>query len=436
LLTDEPLHTNGDVASPANGDGHHPHSARLQGLLDVLIDRATRPLENAKALPPAFYTDRELYDLEVREIWRKSWIHVGRVEELKEPGDWLSRDIAGEPIVVTRGADGEIHALSRVCRHRFMDLLDGQPSRCGHAEKLTCPYHLWSYEMDGSFSSAPYMNRSELFEQEKGGYGLPTFAVHVWQGFIFVNLDAEPRPFEEIVTDDVIEQLGNWDASDWVLMERIEWGVTDVNWKLVVDNGREAYHHIGTHGKSLEPMWPANMIEFEPSPKNAFFLARMFVSPEAATGQEEGHYISPMMMPPAPGLTPYEKSHSVVLGMYPGFIYVPGPDVILTLSFQPTGLDSHNLDIEILFHKDAADLPQAQEALAEYSAWIKSVQAEDSGAMKGVQRTLGSELEHPGGALSHLEIAILTFQRFLAKRLVGEHVIPDGAIVAAAAADA
>jgi phenylpropionate dioxygenase-like ring-hydroxylating dioxygenase large terminal subunit len=99
-------------------------------------------------------------------------------------GDWISRDIAGEPVIVTKGEDGEIRAMSRVCRHRFMDLLDGEPKRCGHAEKLTCPYHLWSYNLDGKFVAAPHMNRSTLFEQEKDGYALPTFALHIWQGVV------------------------------------------------------------------------------------------------------------------------------------------------------------------------------------------------------------------------------------------------------------
>jgi hypothetical protein len=122
--------------------------------------------------------------------------------------------------------------------------------------------------------------------------------------------------------------------------------------------------------------------------------------------------------------------------MYPGFIYVPGPDVILTLSFQPTGLSSHNLDIELLFHKDQVDNPEAQDVLAEYRKWITDVQGEDTGAMKGVQRMLTSGIEHPGGALSHLEVALVTFQRYLAKRLAGESSIPDGPVVVSASAEA
>jgi hypothetical protein len=99
-------------------------------------------------------------------------------------------------------------------------------------------------------------------------------------------------------------------------------------------------------------------------------------------------------------------------------------------------LSSHNLDIELLFHKDQVDHPEAQAVLAEYRKWITEVQGEDTGAIKGVQRTLGSAIEHPGGALSHLEVALVTFQRYLAKRLAGEGSIPDGPVVISASAEA
>ncbi|MCW2952987.1 MAG: Rieske [2Fe-2S] protein [Conexibacter sp.] len=425
-----------DAQTDAARNGQYSRLNTVSELLDLLVETANKPLEEARALPPEFYTNPEIYQLELERIWRKSWIHVGRVEELQNPGDWIAREIAGEPIVVIKGQDDEIRALSRVCRHRFMDLLDGeQGRRCGHAEKLTCPYHLWTYELDGRLTSAPYMNRSRLFEEEKDGYALPQFRVETWQGFVFVNLDPDAAALTDTFGPEVEAALGNYDATDWRLMDRIAWGETEANWKLVVDNGREAYHHIGTHGKTLEPMWPAHMIQFEPSPRNEFFMARMFISKEFATGQEDGHLISPMLMPPAPGLTPFEQSNTGVLGLYPGFIYVTGPDMLITLSFQPTGHTSHNLDIEFLFHKDYADTPEAKVAIEEGKRWLSAVQAEDSGAMRGVQRMFSSGLSHEGGALSHLEIALMTFQRYLAKRLVGEHTV-SGPVIESATAGA
>jgi nitrite reductase/ring-hydroxylating ferredoxin subunit len=389
----------------------------LHDLLDVLADRAARPLEEAKALPAAFYTSEAIYELEVDRIWRRSWIHVGRVEELANPGDYIKKEIAGEPIVVTRGRDGEVRALSRVCRHRFMDILEGADKK-GCAESFACPYHKWTYASDGSLQGAAHMDQSALFQREKGEIALTSFRVETWQGFVFVNLDPDAAPLSETM-DPVEAKLGNYHLADWRLVDRIEWGEVPANWKLVVDNGREAYHHIGTHLESLEPLWPAHMVDFEPLETSDFFFARMFVSPEAAMGQEDGHYINPVVLPPAPGLTPFERSNYVVAGIYPGFILVPGPDVVLTLSFVPTGPASHYIELDLHAHKSVLGDPDLAEKVREVREWLMAVNGEDAEAQVGVQRMLSSRLDADGGPLSHLERAIWTSQRYLAKRLVG-----------------
>jgi len=398
----------------------------LEGLLETLVERASRPLERALSLPAELYTSPEVYELELERIWRRSWIHVGRVEQLEKPGDWISREIAGEPLVVTRGQDGEIHALSRVCRHRFMDVLDGVDGRCGHAERFTCPYHRWSYQLDGSLASAPHMTRNELFApcREAGELGLVSFPVDTWHGFVFVNLDRDAMPLSATFNADVERLMGNYDGADWRRVGTIEWGETNVNWKFVAENAREAYHSVGVHADSLEPLWPAHMIQFEPSPTSDYWFARMFVSDEAAVGREEGHNISPMALPPAPGLTPYERSYSAILGVYPQFVYLMGPDVSFTLSFVPTGVSTHVLDIDVLLHKDHLDHPDAKAATEEAIEFFNVVQSEDARAIAGTQRMMSSQLPNEGGPLSHMEVAIMTFQRYLAKRLVGEDRLP------------
>lgn len=411
-LTGNPQQTSGTQ------DGHRPvRGEDLDGLLDVLAERASRPPEEARALPAALYTSQALYELEIERIWRRSWIHVGRVEELANAGDYIKKDIAGEPIVVTRGRDGEIRALSRVCKHRFMDILEGADKK-GCAESFACPYHQWTYSSDGTLQSASFMGESALFQREKDAIALTRFRVETWQGFVFVNLDPDAAPLSHTM-DPVAANLGNYNLGQWRLVDRIEWGEVQANWKLVVDNGREAYHHIGTHLESLQPMWPAHMVDFEPLETSDFFLARMFISPEAADGQEDGHYLSPAILPPAPGLTAFERSHTVVAGIYPGFILVPGPDVTLTLSFVPTGLKSHYLEIDLHAHQSALDDPDLAEKVAEVREWITQVNGEDAAAQVAVQNMLtSSRLEADGGPLSHLEQAVRTFQRYLAKRLV------------------
>ncbi len=408
-------HSNGSLNGLKTGED-------LQALLDELVERASRPLDQARALPPSAYTSTALYELEVERIWRKSWLYVCRAEEVANPGDWVRFDAAGEPIMVTRGKDDKINALSRVCPHRFMDVLSLTDGDRGNSESFLCPYHSWAFGPDGSFSGAPLMQQSKLYEQEKDTYCLRSYPVSEWRGFVFVNLDHDAEPLTNTLSEiDAI--LGNYKPEDWRKVTRVAWGETAVNWKLALDNGREGYHHQGLHKDSLEPLWPAHMVEMEPTETRDYFVARMFVSPEAAVGQEDGHYINPTLLPPAPGLTAYERSHYLVIGVYPGFILIPGPDMTLVQTFTPTGPLTHDMNFDILFHESALDHQDVERARDEAHQWLRDIQSEDSAGLVALQRTI-STMRHdlPGGALSHLERPMWSIQRFLANRLTGADV--------------
>ena len=419
-MLETPANTNGH--SNGSLSGHKAAGEDLQVLLDQMVERASRPLDKARALPPAAYTSDALYELEVERIWRKSWLYVCRAEEVANPGDWVRFEVAGEPIMVTRGKDRQINALSRVCPHRFMDVLGLTDGQRGNSASFLCPYHSWAFSHDGSLVGAPLMDQSTLFDEEKGTYCLRSFPVSEWRGFIFVNLDHDAAPLTDTLSE-IDGILGNYKPEDWRKVTRVSWGETAVNWKLALDNGREGYHHQGLHKDSLEPLWPAHLVEMEPTETRDYFVARMFVSPEAATGQEDGHYINPTLLPAAPGLTPYERSHYLVIGVYPGFILIPGPDMTLVQTFTPTGPRTHDMNFDILFHESALENPDCEQARDEAHQWLRDIQSEDSAALVALQKTISSmRLDLEGGALSHLERPMWSIQRFLAHRLTGAEV--------------
>lgn len=417
-MLDTPLNTNG------RGNGHvlSPSRDDVQAVVDAIVERASRPLDHAQALPPAAYTSPALYELEVEKIWRKSWLYVGRVEEIPNPGDWIQFDVAAEPVLITRGQDQEIRALSRVCPHRFMDVLAQEEGRQGHSDSFLCPYHSWAFSLDGQLAGAPLMQESRLFDEEKHTYCLKEYGVEEWKGFIFINLDTEATPIGKTLAE-IEPVLGNYSLEEWRKVTRVAWGETEVNWKLALDNGREGYHHQGLHKHSLEPLWPAHMVEMEPTETRDYFIARMFVSPEAAIGQEDGHYINPVLLPAAPGLTPYERSHYLVIGIYPGFILIPGPDMTLVQTFTPTGPLTHDMNFDILFHESAMENPDFEMAREEAHKWLSEIQSEDSAGLVSLQKTiLATRMDLPGGALSHLERPMWSIQRYLANRLTGAEV--------------
>lgn len=405
--SDQITHTNGHVRR--NGS-----APSVDDLLGTLTELASRPLAEAQALPLQFYTDEQLYQLEVERIWQRSWIYVGRRENLSKPGDWMSLEIAGEPIVVTLAENNQLRAMSRVCSHRFMDVLAHESKSCGHADTFVCPYHNWTYNMDGKLAGAPLMERNELFQRERETIRLRQYSVTDWRGFIFVNLDPDAAALEPALSE-VDEYFGNYKPEEWKLVDKIEWGEVDGNWKLVMDNGREAYHHQGLHKDTLEPLWPAHMVLLEET-MGDFWLGRMFVSPDAAVGEEDGHLINPVMLPAAPGLTPFERSHYIVAGIYPSFVVAPGPDVMFTLRWVPYGPTRHATDIEIIVHESRAE-ECTPEVLQELRDWISAVQAEDVSAAGSIQKMASSHAVTKGGPLSHLERTVWQFQRYLARRL-------------------
>ena len=174
-------------------------------------DRVRRPLSGAWTLPPAAYTAADVFAAEVRRIFYRDWICVARTTQVPAPGDYLCAALAGlaaialdppsrqegqpvhevvptvraprvdQPIVVSRDHSGELHALSRICVHRAMPVAEGS----GNASRFVCPYHNWTYELDGRLRSAPMMEGADGFDPAR--CRLPRLGLEVWQGFVFVN---------------------------------------------------------------------------------------------------------------------------------------------------------------------------------------------------------------------------------------------------------
>jgi phenylpropionate dioxygenase-like ring-hydroxylating dioxygenase large terminal subunit len=388
-------------------------AADLRPLLDQLRDQAALPPAQARSLPPRFFWDPEVWALEVERIFRKEWLCVARVDQLPAPGDWLAVEIAGEPLVITRDRAGDLHALSRICRHRNMDLLHGAADRKGHGNQLQCPYHLWAYDLDGRLRGAPMMEGSTAFD--RAGCSLPSFPLTVWQGFVFVSLDPGAAPLAPRMAE-VERVLGGVDMSDWRIAGTVAWGETPVNWKVAFENYAEFYHHIGAHQATLQPIWPAARVELDARDSDALFIGRMHVNPDHAIGFEDGYPIEPTALPALPGLTPAQRSQTVVYGVFPLFGIVVGPAYALWFEWTPTGPERHRCDIHAVVPPATFDAPGFAEGLEMLLLGARAVQAEDAAANAAVQAAVRSP-HAVSGPLAPIESTLLQFQRYLARRL-------------------
>src|SRR6201999_29796 len=177
------------------------------------------------------------YEFEVERILKREWLSVGHVSQIPSAGDYFNLDLLGEPMVVVRGKDGEVRVLSRVCPHRGMDVNPTEYGRAakGNARFLLCPYHFWSFDLDGRCKGAPEMQKAEGFSRKD--VGLAEFRSEVWNGFIFVTFADDIPPVNEFYKE-MGEQVAEWQLDKLEIVAEFNWDC-DFNWKVIVENFAE-----------------------------------------------------------------------------------------------------------------------------------------------------------------------------------------------------
>jgi glycine betaine catabolism A len=201
-----------------------------------------------KTLPQQYFVSDEVFRQEQEQIFSKQWLLVGHQSQVANAGDYFlvsvppSSDYAAarESLIVIRDKSGVIHGFYNVCRHRGTRLKE---DACGHASAIQCPYHAWTYGLDGRLIGAPHMDEVPGFD--KADYSLRAVRLALWEGFIFVNLDENAMPLEEWFAP-LNGKFSYWNMSILRPAKRIEYDVR-ANWKLMFENYSECYHCPGVH---------------------------------------------------------------------------------------------------------------------------------------------------------------------------------------------
>ena len=196
-----------------------------------------RPLLEAETLPVWCYTSPAFYRREIERIWRKVWNFLGSADRIPNPGDYFTVTFADTPLIIVRGQDGVVRSYVNSCRHRGCELLEGE----GNSKLIVCPYHSWSYELSGHLRGAPEMDKTAGFKKEDNG--LIPIRTDSWGGFIFICFDNDAPPLKTFLGE-LPEKLAPYRLEDMVLVRRKSYDIA-CNWKLFVENAKEAYH-IGT----------------------------------------------------------------------------------------------------------------------------------------------------------------------------------------------
>jgi len=194
----------------------------------------------ARSLPRKYFVSPDLFANEQHKIFSEKWLLVGHQSQLRGAGDFFVATVAEESLILVRDQQSQIRAFYNVCRHRGSRLKE---EACGHASAIQCPYHAWTYALDGRLMGAPHMDDVRGFD--KADYSLSPVNLGLWEGFIFVNLERGPERLEKWFAP-LSGKFSNWNMSILRPAKRIEYDVR-ANWKLMFENYSECYHCPGVH---------------------------------------------------------------------------------------------------------------------------------------------------------------------------------------------
>jgi choline monooxygenase len=232
--------------------------SRTQGVIDgAVLSQLSRPLVEARGLPAEAYTSEAVFQHETDRLFRKGWLSVAFNHDVPKAGDALPLTVAGVELIILRDRDGNVRAFHNVCRHRASTILQ-EPAR--GLSVLRCPYHAWTYELDGQFRGAPFFDGTGSGRPRGKGTGLAEISCGVWQDLIFVNLTGDAPPL-----DDYVAPLAKrWQRYDLDAFEVHAHGerVIEANWKVVMEGLLEVYHEAFVHdalgvrvGPDGKPTW-------------------------------------------------------------------------------------------------------------------------------------------------------------------------------------
>ena len=380
------------------------HDSGLAALLDQMRDGGEG--QRTMSLPPSCYRDSSFFDLESERIFRSEWISVAHLSQLANPGDFICRDLFGEPLVVTRDQTGAIHVLSRVCRHRWTEIVSGS----GNVNAFICPFHAWSYDLDGRLLGAPVTKREEGFDPSL--CRLPVFKSEICDGFIFVNLDGEAEPLASRAAP-LSEKFANYDLASMKVAASLSYECR-YNWKILVETFMESYHHIGIHRQTLEPNYPGLRSFAEPGNEAFGILHTPGKATEAA-----------MAFPLIEGLAPEQRDRFFVVNLYPFHLVAFFPDIVAWFRAVPRAVDHCELEAVLLLPPETLACEDAAQLIEETLSFVDQVNREDIAINVSQQRGLSSRHASPG-RFNTLEAANVQFAEYITKMITQD--VPQGTL--------
>ena len=380
------------------------HSRKsLSAVMAELDAAAALDFADARPIPPAVNHSVEFYEHEQNSVFMQEWICVGRHDEIAKPGDYLTHEIAGVPVLVVRQDDGSVAAFVNACAHRYACLVPGES---GSAKRFTCRYHAWTYDIQGQLVRAPKMEMKPGFECAQ--HRLRKLHADTWEGYVFVSLAEQSssdlqqalEPFREKI-------IGRYDMACYrtVMRETMSW---DANWKNLIENFTESYHVPVAHGKTfaqhLKPI--EDYVCGEDSEHYGYHYA-----PQAAdSGLGAAH-------PNNTRLDGEWRRIMVDFCIFPSLLVTVMPDYLWYISVQPGAVDKFQATWGVAFPPEVLDDvgdADYERWLAEFKDYMIIANDEDKLLVEALHRGSASPIL-PAGTYHPIERNLWQFTRYLAR---------------------
>jgi Rieske 2Fe-2S family protein len=312
---------------------------------DIVVKPRELMPQGAMTLPAAYYVDAEYFKREMSALFGRMWLCAGRAESVERPGQFFVREMLGESVIVTRAQSGVVRAFYNVCRHRGTKMCT--EAEGAFAGSIQCPYHSWTYDLEGRLIGAPHMDEVPHFNKEE----YPLHRVHAdeWDGHVFLNLSENPEPLRKQLAD-LPGKFAAWRMSDLRLGRRIVYDVR-ANWKLVVQNYNECLHCPNLH-PALNRLSHYLSGENEPL-RETYMGGRMDLRPGVATLSVDGTCPRAFL----PGLSAEDVRRVYYYAIFPNMLLSLHPDYMLVHTLWPIAPDRTINICEWHFHPDALAQP-------------------------------------------------------------------------------
>jgi phenylpropionate dioxygenase-like ring-hydroxylating dioxygenase large terminal subunit len=372
------------------------------------MDARRRALDEDFSLPGWIYRDADFLRAEKQQVFAASWQIICHLSDIPTPGDYHTLDFLGEPIVAVRSRDHGVKAFFNVCRHRASRLLDGAAGHC--PGRIVCPYHAWTYDLDGALVAVPH--RREFVDFAAENYGLKPLEIEVYKGFVFVRLQPGLPSVSEMLAP-YEKELACYRLEELKPLGRVTLRLRQVNWKNVTDNYSDAMHIAVAHPGLSRLFGQSYGIEAEQ------WVDKMWGHLRDAPSAQRSERMYQTVLPSVPHLPEDRQRLWTYFKLWPNVAFDVYPDQIDFMQMIPIS-PTETLVREIAYaHPDERREMRA----ARYLNWRinRRVSLEDKTLIDRVQAGMGSRSYSPG-PLGHNEVSLRSFARRM------REVIPESSL--------